>query len=50
MMQTLILLNSKVHSKNVLHPKNVPYAIMCKTATGKYKYNGANMMSELKTL
>lgn len=49
MMQTLILLNSKVHSKNVLYPKNVPYTIMCKTATGKCKYSRANMMSELKT-
>lgn len=49
MMQTPILLNSRAHSKNVLYPRYVPYAITCETATDNCKYSGANVMSELKT-
>lgn len=49
MKKTPILLHSKAHSKNVLYPKNVPYTLMCKTATDNYKYSRASVMSGLKT-
>lgn len=47
-MQTPILLNSKAHSKNVLCPKNVPYAFIQERTTDNYKCSRANMVTELK--
>lgn len=47
-MQTPILLNSKAHSKNVLYPKNVPYALIQERTTDNYKCSRANMITELK--